>query len=166
MAELWIPQQTPPQISEEAQSVVLSLVLEEGITPIANTALLDLQYSEELLGEYLDRLGYDFNKISAEGFWPERVLKIGASLALLAYRETGYLQTINETAFEQANMIAMLEGIPEAYFSSTYADLGLVQLLDNVIEAPELREEDGGYYQMLTIGAGCTRFYMQQAIAA
>ncbi len=166
MAELWIPTATPPQLSEEAQTAVLTFVLEEGVTPITKAALRTLQSEQEPLGEYLDRFGFNLNTQSTEGFWPERVLKMGASLTLLAYREMGYLHQIDTTSFEKGSAAALLQGIPEAYISSMYDDVGLVDLINTVVTTPELSNSEGGYEQVLAIGAGCTRFYIQQAIAA
>ena len=169
MSVLWLPETAPPQVSEEAQQTVALRLLTEGIVPISRTALSALETTHEPLATYIDRFGFDLNRFSMEGHWPERVLKIGASVGMLAYRETGYFQTVDEDAFALGAAQAIRDGIPEAYLSSRCQDQNLQALMSIVADAHELVEpasDSGGYQQILDIGAGCVRYYMQQSLAA
>lgn len=170
---LWTPDlAAPPQLSEEAERTVTLKVLEHGVIPVANHALEQLQNEDQAYADYLDRFGFTLNQLSTEGFWPERMLKIGAALTLLAYREASYVPTIDEEAVTIGNMLAQLDGIPEAYLTALTLDQKLNNLTGAIIEAPDFSErgmgstDTGGYRQVLEIGAGCTRHYVQQAIAA
>lgn len=166
MHNFWVPEITPPQLSREAYENMSLKVLEHGIHDVAHKGLADLQTQHEPFAEYLDRLGFALNNISTEGLWPERTLKIGAAIALLGYQESGYFHLVDQTALEIGTLIAELEGIPEAFSMSFALDGNLVELLDTTHDAPDFKADQGGYAQVLRIGAGCTRHYMQQAIAA
>src|SRR5581483_5489618 len=120
----------------------------------------------EPLGEYVDRLGFCLNNLSKEGPWPDRVVKVGSSLALLAYRETGYYNVIDEEAFQLGCLAAVASGVPETFISSARQDEGLQELVEGVLAIPDFTDNEGGYRQVLEIGAACTRHYMQQALAA
>lgn len=91
---------------------------------------------------------------------------------MLAYRETGYYQELDEDAFEAGAEVAKVIGIPEAYEISCALDPKLSTLLVTVQETPELAEKAamadmrGGYGQILTMGAGCVRHFLQQKVAA
>jgi hypothetical protein len=169
MTLFWLPETTPPQVSDVAVDTVLSRVLQEGVIATSKAALQTLEADEENLAGYLDRFGFDANAISDEGYWPERVLKIGASLTLLAYRESGYTQTISDERLAVSAALANLEGVPEAYFSSYWQDAGLQSLISSVGDADSFQGplvESAGYHQLLDMGAGCVRFYLQGAVAA
>lgn len=166
MTDLWLPETTPPQVSESARLTVLERVFQVGVGGMEQQALSLLETQHEPFAEYLNRLGFQLNNISAEGLWPERALKVGAALSALAYQESGYFQTIDEEAFAVGCMVADLESVPEAYVMSLCTDTGLQELLGAVHEAPDFAADRGGYGQVLQIGAGCTRHFMQQAIAA
>ena len=166
MSNLWLPEATPPQVSDEARLTVLERVLAVGIGETERQGLALIQAKHEPLAVYLDRFGFSLNNVSAEGLWPERVLKIGASLSALAYQESGYFQTVDDEALAVGTMIAEIDGIPDVYELSLCTDGGLLELVDAVHDAPDFATDQGGYAQILYIGAGCTRHFMQQAIAA
>lgn len=165
MAELWIPEQQPPQVSEAAAATVAVQLLDEGLAATSNAGLDRLQTTQDAFGGYLDRFGFDLNQRFTEGLWPERVLKIGASLAFLAYRETGYFQDIDNDAFQLRQALAELEGIPAAYISSLFADEQLLSVIDTAQAAPDLQAPDpSAYRQVFGLGAGCMRYYLQAAV--
>ncbi len=163
---LWLPETTPPQVTESARLTVLEQMLELGVGGIEHQGLELLEARHEPLADFLNRLGFQLNAISTEGMWPERVLKIGASLSALAYQESGYTQSVDENAIAFGSMLANIEGVPEAYVMSLYADAGLQELLGAVRETPDFARDQNGYAQVLCIGAGCTRHFMQQSLAA
>lgn len=170
---LWTPDiASPPQLSEDAERSITLQVFERGVMPVANQALELLQNEDEAYADYLDRFGFELNRISSEGFWPERVLKVGAALTLLAYREASYVPVIDEETVNIGNTLAQLDGIPEAYLTALALDQTLGNLTGTILDAPDFSERGmgnvatGGYRQVLEIGAGCTRHYVQQAIAA
>ena len=167
MTDIWVPEIGPPQVSGDAEVIVLNRILEEGVTFVSGQEIDRLQEEHEPLAAYLDELGFDLNRLSEEGFWPERTLKIGAALSMLAYRETGYFQLIDTDHFELGKFVADLYGIPEAYASSFLEDSGLKALIDAITGAPDFKHDDGGgYAQVLSIGAGCVRHYMKHSLAA
>lgn len=167
MSELWQPGRLEPQVSDEAGQAVIEQVLAEGPVAVSRGAEERLGCEHEALMGYLDRFGFELNNLSDERFWPERVLKIGASLSLLAYRETGYYQCVGEDKMAISASLAEMEGIPEAYFSSLFDDQGLARLMSGISEArPFVAPDASGYRQILDVGAGCVRYHLQNALAA
>jgi hypothetical protein len=166
MSELWLPQTTPPQINEEAKILISSQLLEAGVIHTGQLAIEQLQNREQNFGIYLDELGMDLNQASSEGYWPERVLKIGAGLAWLAYRQTGYFQSIDDR-LEEAQGLALLDGIPEAYISSLACDQSLSSLMSLAVEDPDFKRPNRfEYQQILDVGAGCVRYYFESTLRA
>ncbi|MGH7240049.1 MAG: hypothetical protein ACREHG_08285, partial [Candidatus Saccharimonadales bacterium] len=95
-------------------------------------------------------------------FWPERALKIGASLTSLAYHESGYGEKMDEGALGLSIELAQFDGIPQAYLSSLFDDFVLKQLIGDVFSAPDFRApDDVGYLSALDLGAGCVRYHMR-----
>jgi hypothetical protein len=172
MSAIWIPETIPPQVTPLAEEALLGRVLEQGIDNITGEGLDVLRSEHVPLAEYLDRLGFTLNGLSTEGFWPDKVLKTAASVSILAYRETGYFQTVDEDIFNAGASIAATTGVPDAYTISCVLDSNLQNLLDTIQETPELievaadRRHQGGYQQVVSIGGGCVRHYLQQALAA
>lgn len=167
---LWLPEHTPPQVTEEAKEQVSQQLLEHGLSVVAEEALHALQTDCDPLAAYLDELGFTLNQVSAEGLWASRLLNIGAAITFFAYREADYFPPINKLTIELGQMTAKAEGIPEAYVTSLHSDYALMDLLQTISESYVFREDtllttdQGGFRQVLDLGAGCTRFYMQQAL--
>lgn len=167
MSVFWLPEATPPQLSDESVTTIETRILEDGIAEACKPGLQRLENSTAGFATYLDQLGFNLNDLSDEGLWPARVLKIGASLTWAAYREAGYSQPIDDESLAISHAIAGLEGVPDAYFSSLWQDQRLLSLIETVSEAQLFNTYSyGGYRQMLDMGAGCVRFYMQGALAA
>lgn len=166
--ELWTPDILPPQITPEAKLAVLEQVTGAGISATTGEKIPELQEEQEALALYLDQFGFDLNQRSTEGIWPERALKIGATVAFLAYKESGYTLALDKQTFEMYSMLAELEGIPEAYLTSMHYDFELLDLTLALRASKELETPDrcDGYGQIIGIGAGCRRYYLQQAMAA
>lgn len=172
-SDLWTPGfGVPPQVTPDAQISLLNRVIEEGIQPMVDDGLRILREESEPYAEYIDRFGFTLNQLSAEGFWPDKALKIGASLGMLAYRESGYFEAVDDDAFLVASERAKTVGIPEAYTISLIWDGSLINVLDGLREAPDISETAidvrhwGGQRQIIEMGAGCTRHYLQQALVA
>lgn len=167
MSSLWLPEQHPPQASAEAVGDILQRVQEEGVTATVADAWTHLEDDDSLVVDHLNRVSRDIEDWHSCGLLPERMMKIGASLAWLAYRETGYYQAVDSDSFGVNEMLAQLEGIPQAYFMSLCDDRELMRLLGLAEQAPDLPiAEVHKYREMTDIGAGCVRYYLQGAIAA
>lgn len=166
MTELWLPAVTPPQISEEAHELVIAEVLEKGLIDTSRRAQASLSLEDQALSNYIDKLGHEMSFASPDIPWHKNVLRLGAGLAWRAYRETGYYQAIDEH-FATGEILAELDGIPEAYLTSLECDLKLISLIDHSIEdGVEAVLQRVDIKQVLGIGAGCVRFYLQQAVVA
>ena len=164
---LWTPDVIPPQTTAEAVKDILHRVQEEGLIATTAEAVTRLEDDDTLVVEHLARVSRDIEDWSSLGLMPERVLKIGAGLAWLAYHQTGYIPTVNEDTFSVSEQLAQLEGIPEAYVSSLWQDAQLRHLLTRTEQAPDLPLAEVAQYQQLAdMGAGCVRYYFQGALAA
>ncbi len=173
MNSLWTPEVEPPQVTQAAEAVILQQTLEHGAVAVAKEGYKLIRTDHEPLVTYLDALGTVLDGQSAEGMWPSRILKLGASISALAYRETGYFHAIDTEALEAGELKARPLGIPEAYAISYVLDPGLQSLTVAVSEVPEFtegavvdRRDSGGFEQVMNIGAGCVRHYLQQAVHA
>lgn len=167
MSNIWRPELQPPLATDDAIQTVMDNVMSEGVFAVTNAVYARLQSEDEPFGEYLDRFGYGLNQVSAEGLWPERILKMGAALAKVAYVKSGYYQVIDSDVFDSGTFLAELWGVPDAYQTSFIEDPGLQKLIRMVLEkAPDLQNEDRGYEQIIEIGAGSTRHYLQPAVLA
>jgi hypothetical protein len=172
MSDLWIPEYTPPQVTAEAEDAVLGQVLEFGLDRATRSGTEIIESTHEPLAEYLDRFGFALNTLAAEGLWADKVLKTGAAISMLAYRETGYFHEIDDESFDAGAEAAKVLGIPEAYNISFILDANLITLIEAVQDTPKLAESasmpdmQGGYGQVLKLGAGCVRHFLQQSIAA
>lgn len=153
---------------------------------VAMSAWEELSREDEPLGEYVGQLGNALDTSSTdglhvlipkskyagseiEGYWAQGVLKMGSAIALSAYRETGYHEVVDEQVLQTGVLFAELGGIPHSYAVSSQEDAGLVSLVEVLVEADELREAAVGpqadvLRNILFIGAGCTRHYLQQAV--
>lgn len=162
MRDFWLPEHNEPRLTLAAERMVVDRIMGEGVGPVSQTALDRLQNDNEPLGAYLDELGFDLNRQSDEGFWPERVLKIGASLTRLAYHESGYPGQMDEGTLGLSIELAQFDGIPRAYLTSVFDDFVLKRLMGDVFLAPDFRApEDTGYLSALDLGAGCVRYHMR-----
>ena len=166
MTFLWTPEHDAPQLSETAKTTVEVLMLEHGVVEVGRFYFSRLDSDHEAFAEYLDRFGDALNNLAPESLWPERTLKTGAVIAMLAYQQAGYLQTIDDQAIAIGEIAADIEGIPDAYSVRLHADPLLVELMGTAQNSRDFKVDEGGYAQVLDIGAGCTRHYLQQAIAA
>lgn len=167
MSELWVPTMEPPQIDEDTEREMISRLAELGITGVTDPALPSLRWEHRPFGRYINRWGRNLNELSEEGIWPKQILKRGAALALAAYREAGYFQIIDEDAFEIGALKMVMYGTTETFEISLSEDPRLQEVVAAATDTPELWEDKGGGMgQVLAIGAGSARYYLQQAIAA
>ncbi|HSH55797.1 MAG TPA: hypothetical protein VK983_03155 [Candidatus Limnocylindrales bacterium] len=172
MNTLWVPEKTPPQVTESAEQTLLLTAFDVGIFEMAEQGTEILHTEQEPLASYIDRFGFALNKYyEDEASWAGKVLKVGASIGVLAYRDSGFYEVIDDACIESGTMLAKETGIPEAYAIQPLLDPHLASLLETIQETPLLGEynvdpsQRGGYAQVLTIGAGCVRHYLQQALA-
>lgn len=155
-----------PRVSQDARANLSLLMGEKGVPAIVATGREIIRTKHAPLAGYIIRLGQRYNTLSTEGPWPLAALKMGASLSIVAYQDSGYSQEVDECAIEFGTLLAELDGIPDAYLLSLNADSGLSDVPAEVIEIDHIRDKGGGIVQMLGIGAGCARHYLQQAITA
>lgn len=73
---------------------------------------------------------------------------------------------VAEEILEAGSQLASEQGIPETYLSSLPQDPKLDYITSAIAEHRDMQDPHGGYQQVLGIGAGCTRYYLQQALAA
>ena len=165
MSNLWIPEEVPPQVSPEAYQAVSERLLTDGLDRLYSSGARQLDHDQELIGDYIAELGDELSTTN-EIPWRKRVLKIGSAVSLVAYRETGYYQTIDEVALAVGKFVAELDGVPDTYLRSAVEDPVLLEVIDTVLAAPEFSQNSSGFRHALTIGAGCTRHFIQQALAA
>lgn len=166
MNTIWTPDNSPPQLTDIAANILEEQLQQHGIVDEA-LALLE---KEELLMAFLDEFGFELNQASAEGPWPAKTLNIGAAFTLMAYRTAGVHATIDSQAIESGNFLAELYGVPETYVVSSLGDSRLVDMTRKIFSSHIFDESSadarskGGYEQIGTIGSGCVRHYLQQAV--
>lgn len=162
---LWIPENTPPQINGEVSANLQKQIHEYGAIEIANAAVDQLNSDQQRIGSYIEELGFYLNS-TINNVWPAWALRLGAALAYLGYDYSKQSTIVDET-FDLSRDLAELQGIPDAYATSMYSDQALQALIDTAFEDDRLQAKDGqGLLQLSIIGAGCLRFYMQEAILA
>ncbi len=166
MTEFIIPQATEPLISEQALDQVSFDVLQNGLFTTGLSAAHMLLDKETLLGEHMLDIANNLIIETPINKWPARTLYIGAGLAWKAYRETGYYQSI-DYGFNITSPASLKDGLHMTYLSSLVLDQTLSLLLDISSESKELEKYVGNDLEKtLGIGAGCVRFYLQQAVDA
>jgi hypothetical protein len=163
---LWIPEQKEPLLTDEAEVAMFEKIAAEGLVHVASKGFYMIRAEHSALGLYLNEFGSRLNHLSNELDWPERALKMGASLTALAYHERGFYQTVDEETVATGVMLAEIGGIPETYVVSASIDPVLVDFNAEVTRMDGLRDDEGGMAQVFHIGSGIARHYMQQAIAS
>jgi hypothetical protein len=169
MNTLWTPENLPPQLSETA-TVEFQTLLQHDVAPVLNRAFVELEEENEPFATFLDEFGFNLNQASSEGIWPERALKTGAAVTLLAYRQEGITNAVDERAIELGRFVAELHGVPTTYLERALEDSQLQKLTTALSKNPLydesklIPENQGGYLQVLELGSGCARHYLQQAI--
>ncbi len=164
--DLWTPEHALPQLTQETVENLQNYIHQFGAIEIANGALEQLQSRQQRIGAYLDEFGFRLNALSNEDFWPAWALRLGASLAHLAYEDSGQTTTVDKT-FDLSHELAEMQGIPDTYTTSMYDDQGLQAVIQTAFEDNRLQMKDGqGLLQVSIIGAGCVRFFMQAALSA
>ncbi len=166
MSELLIPDTKPPQLSEYARDVVIQKISEKGLINTSLSAREAFSSKYQKLSDYIDILGIEMSFKSKDLHWHKDAIRIGAGLAWYAYYETGFFQNI-DTHFDSAETLAKRDGVPETYLSSLVCDQKLTSLINvSIQKGPEMALQRSDIRQVLDIGAGCVRFYLQQAVIA
>ena len=164
---IWAPETSkPPLLKEKAEQNVLRRIGTEGLTPVTTDGFDLIRLVHQPLGTYLNGLGRELNKLSEEGPWPARALKVGACLAIVAYYHSGYDQHIDEDALAAGSLLAELGGIPDTFTVSASLDPVLIDFNRQVTSVDALNDGGAGFAQVVGIGSGAVRHYLQQAIAA
>jgi hypothetical protein len=163
LENLWLPEQTPPQIKPEVTDAILDRILGEGLTRVYQDSLPAFRDTQALLREQLGKVESN----DPEDIRPILAVRAGTVITVLAYLESGYDQTVDGEAWEIGNMDAELEGVPEAFIKSVFLDNELQRLLDVIPETREFQDgaEKYDYPALLHIAAGSVRHYLQYAIA-
>lgn len=170
MNAIWTPELTPPQLTDEAVRLLCLQIEEEGVQEVATRALVTLQNEDEALAVCLDEFGMALNASTPEGIWPAKILMAGAALARQAYREAGFIDTVDENAVGLGRMIAEVSGIPDTYVMSVHEDTRLLDMTMQTAQLPafddshKLVANRGRYTQVLGLGAGFTRHYLQYTL--
>ncbi len=169
MPELFLPTtvQVDPQVRRDLTAVIwdgkIQSLWHEGVEVVRGNHgwLHDLLLFED----------EDGNPLLEEK--PARVLRISSIIASLAYVKSGYDKikedgVLMNDALLIASEDAEFEGIPDAYLQSFAADRELQLLTEVMVTAPEMQVyiEDDRYQQLAAVAAGCTRHYLQYAVAA
>lgn len=165
MSNIIIPSNTEPQINEQALDQVSSDVLQKGLFRTGLSAAALLIDNERKFAAHIINIADELT-VEPINLWPRKTLYIGAGLAWKAYRETGYYQRIDD-GFTAAKQLEINKGGSHAYLSSLVCDPTLSLLLEISRESKELNSYVGtDMERVLAIGAGCVRFYLQQAVVA
>ena len=163
--ELWIPDHNPPQIDRSDLVSLTNDIRQFGAIEVANGAITRLETSQQRIGAYLDEFGFRLNAIN-EDYWPAWALRLGAAIAHWAYDFSNQSIIVDKT-FDLSCALAEIQGIPEAYAANMYNDQGLQEIIQIAFEDERLQKVDGqGLLQVSIIGAGCVRFFMQEALLA
>ena len=165
--ELWLPDKSsPPQVPPEVVGSIGNLITENGTIEVAKSAAQQLENDQEEIQSYLDAYGFQLNSETSEGFWAHPALKIGASIAYLSYSQIYSLNDLGIGAtFDTSRDIADLYGVPDTFISSLYDDTGLQSIIMTALKSRDLNQECGtGIEQIATIGAGCVRFFVHEAL--
>lgn len=186
MNSIWTPGIKTPQLEESARLTTLERARSNGVIPEAIKAWERLQSRDTPLGTYVEELGKVVNsKVghtninvpphvdtsgSLRGYWAQGLLKSAAGMALSAYREAGYVPAIDDGVVSTGSLFAEIGGIPDTYGVSSFDDPELVALVDTLSEEAGLRDSvvetnSQAVKTILYIGAGCTRHFLQQALA-
>lgn len=167
MELLWSPLRNQPQVSPAVETELVSEIAHGGITDVTVEGLKILRRHQGLLLDYLESMGLILNNLTHECGWPSHTLRIGSAVAMYAYYETGYEHNVESEAVNMGYLAAQIEGIPKAYFSSLGRDDKLAKIMEATTKSSTFDAPDSdGYKQVLDIGAGCVRFFMEQALAA
>jgi len=164
MTEIFIPHIAEPLISEQALGQISSDILQNGLFTTGLSAVAMLLDNELLFAEHMADIAKGLTIDSPVNKWPAITLYAGAGLAWKAYRETGYYQSI-DYGFSNTNDSTVNKRNPKTYLSSLVLDQSLFLLVDISSESKELEKYVGtDKEENLGIGAGCVRFYLQQAV--
>jgi hypothetical protein len=128
MTTLWTGEHEPPQLSEEAKSRFVGDITQQGIVAATFDERLAFTNSDNPLGIYLDQLGMIVN-VNDNSAWPDQAIKIGAACAIFAYRKDGLSLDFDADQVGISVALAEMEGVPEAYVTSLYADVALSSVI-------------------------------------
>jgi hypothetical protein len=165
MSLLWVPEQTPPQLSDDVRTEIARQIQEDGIVLTAAAGLAQLQDTQAPLAHYVDEYIFDHAGKDAQAS-SRTLMSVGASLAFLGYMESGFNKVVDPTTLEMTKSIAELGGIPESYVCSAQEDATLKALLDDALALTRIVGFKDVHSQgAAELGAGCVRFFLQQVAA-
>ena len=163
---LWIPEATPPQLTQEVAKDLQKQIREFEAIEVALGAANQLESNQQKINTYLDELGFDLNSLLDNETWPAWALRLGATLAYLGYEHSNQTTVVDQT-FDLSREIAEIQGVPEAYVANMHNDQGLMAVINAALEDRRIKAVDKpGLLQISGVGAGCVRFYMQEALLA
>lgn len=162
---LWLPEEQPPLLDPEVAGELTKEIREAGVLAIAAGVESEFDTTQSRVRAYLDEFGFELNGF-AYAHWPARVLEVAAALTYLGYKRSGQV-VATEGTFDLSREIANIQGVPDAYAVSAVSDPALYTVVTEAFTDPRLKEVEGdGYLQIAGIGAGCMRFYLQEALLA
>ncbi len=165
-SEFWLPEKTPPLLDRAVAEQLTKKIRQDSVMAIAAEAEKEFDNSQPRIRAYLDELGFELNAIANDGPWPAKVLAIAAALAYLGYERSRQITNVDRT-FDLSRVLADIQGVPAAFIISASGDPVLSDVFTVAFTDPRLREVNGdGYLQVAGIGAGCVRFYLQEAMLA
>ena len=162
--ELWIPENSPPQLEGEVAEILMDELDREGVQTVVQEIIDEFASTQGRLDYYLDEYGFELNRLSREDFWAAPVFRLGAMLAYLGYKLSDRVVPLEET-LDLTIDLAAIQGLPDIYAISLYTDTKLQKLVDQAFTDFRMEQSEGdGYHQVAILGAGCMRFHMQEAI--
>lgn len=168
MTDIIIPRHNPPQVATAVREKLANDMLAHGLWNLWDTALPVFSIKHRDLKDFVASFVFEQSGTLIEDERPRRAFRVGAVVAGLAYLQSGFDQNVEGDVFSLANLDAKLEGIPDVFVLSYAVDPELQNLVSLMLDTPEMQDgaELGSYEQILAIGAGCTRHYLQYAVAA
>lgn len=168
MPDFILPNPSPPHISETAKDRFVDTIFNHGLTSLYELALPAFRNTHPDLTDYI--MNFKPNQSSAliEYDMPIRVFRTAAVITGFAYADSGYETSVSGDIFVTASLEAEFDGIPETYIEKYMFDQKLHGLMDLLLDAPEMQDgkELWDFDQIAHIGAGCTRHFLQYALAA
>ena len=166
-----LPESTPPLVNPAVIDEISVEILEHGITGMWEKTFPEFRDRQPILAPHIFECSFvdiEKGKPLADDR-PSRVFRTGAVLAELAYVKSGFVLPLKDPrTFDTAYLHANMTGIPEAYELKGVSDSTLQDLVQLILETPEMRDGAtlyGGYEKVLTMGVGFTRHYLQPLAA-
>lgn len=169
MSEIIVPPSEPPQVSTDAAFKIMIQFMSVGLKNVYEDADFLVKSVQPTFREFLEDGLEESGLLSDDTLKYKKEFCAGAMISSLAYMESGFIHPIEQDLLEVGSLEAQYEGLPGAFYARVATDFSLLRL---ITAAP--REElglGGGMYpseyeNIMSQGAGCARFMLQQAMFA